>query len=170
MKTITALALALSVLPALSHAEKPASLADLLPAKLEDAKGKKVDTSTLAGKHVALYFSAHWCPPCRAFTPSLVKFRDEHADQDFEIVFVSLDNSEREKKSYIRETEMKWLSVSGARSKEGQALAERFQIRGIPALVVLAPDGSVVAQNGRNDVMQSPETALRKWKENTPSP
>ena len=22
----------------------------------------------------AYYFSAHWCPPCRGFTPQLVKF------------------------------------------------------------------------------------------------
>ncbi len=164
-------ALAASLLLALPAPaeEAAASLEAILPAVLHDAKGKKVDLETLKGKTVALYFSAHWCPPCRAFTPSLVEFRDDHADQDFEIVFVSLDNSEREKKNYIREMKMKWLSVPGARSKEGAALSERFQIRGIPALVVLAPDGSLVTSNGRADVMNSPETALRKWKEKDPS-
>lgn len=29
---------------------------------------------TEAGKHLGLYFSAHWCPPCRAFTPQLAKW------------------------------------------------------------------------------------------------
>ena len=147
------------------RAESPDSLETILPKVLHDAKGDEVDLAQLKGKTVALYFSAHWCPPCRAFTPSLVKFRDKHAAEDFEIVFVSLDNSEGEKKTYIREMEMKWLTVPGAQSKDAQALAKRFQIRGIPALVVLAPDGSVVTPNGREDVMASPETALRKWKE-----
>jgi len=168
--TAAALAFLLFIAQAPSlRAEEPSSLASLLPAVLHDAKGEKVDPATLKGKHVALYFSAHWCPPCRAFTPSLVKFRDENADKDFEIVFVSLDNSEGEKKTYIREMEMKWLTVPGARSKEAQALAERFQIQGIPALIVLGPDGSLVTENGREDVMSAPDTALRKWKEKDPS-
>ena len=70
-----------------SNAEEP-GLPGILPAKLEDASGKEVDPSSLKGKTVGLYFSAHWCPPCRAFTPSLVKFRDKHAEEDFEIVTV----------------------------------------------------------------------------------
>lgn len=142
-----------------------APLGGLLPAELHDAKGNPVDVSTLAGKHVGLYFSAHWCPPCRAFTPSLVKFRDANAEDDFEIVFVSLDNSESEKKTYIREMRMKWLSVPGARSQDANALAQRFGIRGIPALVILAPDGTVVTTEGRSDVTSSPKEALAKWKE-----
>jgi len=146
-----------------------AGLASILPAKLEDASGKEVDLATLKGKTVGLYFSAHWCPPCRAFTPSLVKFRDKHAEENFEIVFVSLDHSSSDKATYIREAEMKWLSVPGARSKEARDLAERFQVKGIPTLIILSPDGSVVTQNGREEVMISADTALRTWKEKAPS-
>lgn len=145
-------------------AEDPASVTSILPKVLHDASGKDVDPATLKGKHVALYFSAHWCPPCRAFTPSLVKFRNEHADDDFEVVFVSLDNSQGEKETYIEEMNMKWLTVPGAGSKEAQELAGRFNVQGIPSLIVLAPDGTTVTENGREDVMTSPETALSKWK------
>lgn len=136
----------------------------VLPAVLHDSSGQSVDPADLSGKHVALYFSAHWCPPCRAFTPTLVKFRNEHADDDFEVVFVSLDNSEEEKETYIREMDMKWLNIPGAASPEAQELAGRFNIQGIPSLVVLSPDGAVVTVNGQEDVMTSPETALSKWK------
>lgn len=152
-----------------ARSEETSPLLSILPAKLEDSTGKTIDPASLKGKHVGLYFSAHWCPPCRAFTPSLVKFRNEHADEDFEVVFVSLDNSEGEKRTYIEEMGMQWLTVPGARSNEAQKLAERYQIRGIPSLIVIAPDGSLVTADGRSDVMGSPQTALRKWKENPPS-
>lgn len=164
--TLAASALFLSTIV---RGEESTGLGALLPAVLHNAKGEEVALDSLKGKTVALYFSAHWCPPCRAFTPSLVKFRDAHADQDFEIVFVSLDNSEGEKKTYISEMDMKWLTVPGASSPEAQKLAQKFQIRGIPSLIVLGPDGSVVTENGREDVMIAPDKALQKWKEKDPS-
>jgi len=150
------------------HAEK-SGLGSVLPSVLHNAEGKEVDPASLNGKTVALYFSAHWCPPCRAFTPALVKFRNENADKEFEIVFVSLDDSEEEKNTYIREMQMKWLTIPGAGSTEAQSLAQKFQIQGIPALIVLRPDGSVVTENGREDVMFAPDKALQKWKEKDPS-
>lgn len=156
-------------LSTLVRGEDSAGLGAVLPAVLHNAKGEEVALDTLKGKTVALYFSAHWCPPCRAFTPSLVKFRDAHADDDFEIVFISLDNSDGEKKTYIQEMDMKWLTVPGASSPEAQKLAQKFQIRGIPSLIVLGPDGSVVTENGREDVMIAPDKALQKWKEKDPS-
>lgn len=150
-------------------ADEPSAI-NLLPAVLHDADGKEIDAASLKGKHVGLYFSAHWCPPCRAFTPSLVKFRDENAEKDFEIVFVSLDKSQGDKKKYIKQMEMKWPSIPGAGSKTADSLAQQFEISGIPALIILAPDGSVVTSQGREDVMMSSETALSKWKEKAKDP
>ena len=47
-------------------------------------------------KYKLLYFSAHWCPPCRGFTPELAKtYAKLKADgKDFELVFISSDRSE----------------------------------------------------------------------------
>jgi len=38
-------------------------------------KSGDVDFSSItgAGRTLGLYFSAHWCPPCRGFTPKLGK-------------------------------------------------------------------------------------------------
>ena len=44
---------------------------------------------------VGLYFSAHWCPPCRGFTPRLAKEyeRMKGEGKKIEIVFISSDKS-----------------------------------------------------------------------------
>ena len=50
----------------------------------------------LAPKQIyGLYFSAHWCPPCRKFTPQLVAYYNQiaHDHPEFEIIFVSADKS-----------------------------------------------------------------------------
>jgi nucleoredoxin len=52
----------------------------------------------LRNKTVLVYFSAHWCPPCRRFTPELVKFYNDLLLKrtDFEIIFASSDRSEED--------------------------------------------------------------------------
>jgi nucleoredoxin len=37
----------------------------------------KLSDITAAGKNIGLYFSAHWCGPCRQFTPQLVKMYEK---------------------------------------------------------------------------------------------
>ena len=73
-------------------------VAELVKESLVQANGKSVKgNSALANKKfIALYFSAHWCGPCRAFTPELVKFRNNCVKKNlpFEVVFVSSDKKQ----------------------------------------------------------------------------
>ena len=62
----------------------------------------------LAGKHIALYFSAHWCPPCRGFTPILAEVYGKiSSSRDFEVVFCSSDRDARQFQA--RRPCMQWL-------------------------------------------------------------
>lgn len=62
------------------------------------------------GKTVGIYFSAHWCPPCRGFTPKLAEFyKKHHAEKNLEIVFVSSDKNAAEFHEYHKE--MPWLAL-----------------------------------------------------------
>eukprot|EP00887_Chlorella_sp_A99_P005766 scaffold1.g5766.t1 len=49
-----------------------------------------------AGSYTGLYFSASWCPPCRGFTPQLVRVYEKlrAEGKNFEVVFVSSDRNE----------------------------------------------------------------------------
>jgi nucleoredoxin len=136
-------------------------LAKLLPEKLIDSNGKEVSRDELAGKTVGFYFSAHWCPPCKAFTPSLVKFRDANKE-DFEVVFVSSDRNPAAQMSYMKEMDMKWFTIKH-RSKEANALAQKYGVRGIPALIIVDADGKMITKNGRGDVSSNPNGALAAW-------
>jgi len=138
------------------------SVVDFFPDKLVDANGKKVSRDSLKGKTVGIYFSAHWCPPCRQFTPLLVKFRDKHK-REFEVVFVSSDNSPEEKKEYMRSEKMKWPTIEGIQSKEATELAQKFQIDGIPSLIIIGPDGKPITPDGREHVTTDPGGALKLW-------
>merc|ERR1712242_69722 len=79
--------------------------------KLVKADGGSVDAdSALEGKDLILfYFSAHWYPPCRQFTPMLA---DSYGEVDnVEIVFVSSDRSPEDMLSYMKESHGDWLGV-----------------------------------------------------------
>ena len=76
----------------------------------------EVETSDFGkeGYVVGLYFSAHWCPPCSAFTPKLAdwynKLKEGDIGDKFEIVFLSSDRDEKSFKEYFGE--MPWHAVS----------------------------------------------------------
>jgi hypothetical protein len=39
----------------------------------------------------------------------------------------------------------------------------RYEISGIPALIVINPDGTLVTKEGRNDVMQAGFNVMNRW-------
>jgi len=106
-------------------------------------------------KPIGLYFSAHWCPPCRAFTPKLAEFYKAGLKDKMEIVFVSSDKDQKEFDSY-RET-MPWLALDYDKRDAKETLSNAFGVSGIPAFVVMNPDGSVITTEGRSKVEEDPE-------------
>ena len=130
--------------------------------ELVDSQEKPVDVSTIEKKFLGIYFSAYWCPPCRAFTPKLIDFRNQNKE-NFEVVFVSSDGSKEEQFQYIKEAQMPWLTLPQDSTKTIE-LSEKFEVEGIPTLIIISPDGKTLTKNGRADVMQNPNSAISTWK------
>ena len=158
-KFVSVLFLSLSFL--LSPAVFGEGLGELLPEKLVDAEGNEVELSSLEGKLVALYFSAQWCPPCRAFTPGLVEFRNENADE-FQVVFISSDRSAADMQKYMKDYKMDFLAVPYTAPARG-TLGRHFGVRGIPTLIILDDKGNVISRDGRGDLTRDREGALAAW-------
>ena len=134
----------------------------LLPYDIINHKGESVSSSVLSGKILGIYFSAQWCPPCRSFTPNLVEFRDRNS-KDFEVVFVSADRSPSDQLKYMEKYDMKWYAIPHG-SPAVIELNKKFEVRGIPSLVIVDPKGNTITKNGRGDVSGNPSGALASWK------
>ena len=141
--------------------EGTSGLQELFTIPLLDFDGKQVPTNVLKGKIIGIYFSAHWSPPCRMFTPKLVKFRDENK-RNFEVVFISSDRSPEAQMNYMKETNMKWYTLPH-RSDAANALTKKFEVIGVPSLIIVTEDGKIITKNGRGDVTSDPEGALKSW-------
>lgn len=100
--------------------------------------------------------SAHWCPPCRAFTPKLRKvYLDTiNSGKEFEIVFCSADSSSREFSEYF--STMPWKAIPFEKSDIRSKLSERFGIRGIPTLLLVDETSGVYNSEGRASVTMNP--------------
>jgi len=131
--------------------------------QLVDKSGAEFDSAAvLSGNVVGLYFSAHWCPPCRAFTPSLVKTYENivNAGKKFEIIFCSGDHDENSFKEYLNTMPWKALPFKDSREKELSAL---FEVSGIPHLVLIDENGKILTDNGRSAVSSDPEGNEFPW-------
>ena len=118
--------------------------------------GATMPVSALADKQVVgLYFSAHWCPPCCGFTPKLAEAYTaiKGTGKSLEIVFVSSDRDEVAFNSYRKE--MPWLALPFAERALKQTLSKRFEVSGIPSLVLLdGATGQVISKDGRGIIMR----------------
>ena len=100
----------------------------------------------LAQKQIyGLYFSAHWCGPCRKFTPQLVAYYNQiaHDHPEFEIIFVSSDKSADGMATYMRESGMPWPAIEYSKLANVQAL-QKYAGKGIPDLVIVDSSGKVL--------------------------
>lgn len=114
-------------------------------------------------KVVGLYFSAHWCPPCRQFTPFLGAVYEDMIEEhpEFELVFVSSDQSTAQYEEYYEE--IPFLAVPFDSRAVKDALSRKYGVTGIPMLIFLNEKGEVISVDGRSIVAQSQGDIEAVW-------
>ncbi|XP_061461263.1 nucleoredoxin isoform X4 [Rhineura floridana] len=141
----------------------PRPFSEVVAGPLLRNSGQAQESTILEGSHVGVYFSAHWCPPCRSLTRVLVESyrKIKESGQKFEIVFVSADRSEDSFKQYF--SEMPWLAIPYADEGRRSRLNRLYGIQGIPTLIVLDPKGDVITRQGRVEVLNDVECKEFPW-------
>jgi len=138
---------------------------ELFGSELLTKDGVKPTAEVVAGKRaVLIYFSAHWCPPCRGFTPVLADAYKKYAVGDVAVVFASSDRDEGSFGEYYGE--MPWAALPFADRARKETLGEKFEVQGIPMLIVLDASGATVTTSGRGAVQTTTDLgkSLVEWK------
>lgn len=131
----------------------------------KNCNNKSFEFENLSEGVKGFYFSANWCPPCRAFTPQLIEMYKtvrKREQETFEIIFISSDRSAESFSSSMEN--MPWLAVPFQQTAIRSELAQLYGIRGIPTLLLLDNNGHVITTDARTELAEDPLAQNFPWK------
>jgi nucleoredoxin len=122
----------------------------------------KAEEALKDAKLIGIYFSMHNCPPCREFTPIFSELYNElnGSEKVIEVVFLSGDKTQEEFDQYYGE--MPWLALPRGDSRLA-ILAKKFEVKGVPRLIVVKQDGTVVENSGVRKVTEEGPAAIEEY-------
>lgn len=111
-------------------------------------EGEKVKLSSVIpeGKVSMLEFWASWCGPCRGEIPHLKHVRERYPD--FDIVSVSIDESDADWKKAVDEEKMDWVQLRDVGMMDGNAM-KLYGVMGVPCCIILDKEGRFHKTNMR---------------------
>ena len=138
-----------------------------LPPEFESSNGKVTKEDLLKNEIIGVYFSAHWCGPCRAFTPRLAQFyKNVNSEKkQIEIIFNSCDHDMKSFNEYF--STMPWIATPFDSDSKSQ-IDEACGINSIPQLIIFDNKGHILDDNGRRTVESQGDEAINTWKNSIP--
>ena len=106
---------------------------------LEDFDGRRHRLEDYRGKVVLLDFWATWCGPCIAAMPKMQSLHERYADRGLVVAGIAVRENDRQAPvDFFRGKGYGYLALHG-----DDAVTAAYDVRGIPLLVLVAPDGTV---------------------------
>ena len=118
-----------------------------------DLNGNPISLQDYREKIVLLDFWAVWCGFCIDEMPNLKKVYDTYKDQEFDIIGVSLDDTETELRDYIRENDIQWRQIYTG-GKRDDPLLQQYNITGIPTQWLIDREGKLITHKARGDALE----------------
>lgn len=129
---------------------------------LKDLKDQEITLSDYReeGKVVLVNVWAHWCPPCVAEIPDLVRLRENYKDRDFEILGVVAPSGVNEGKvrKMVKDYKMDYPVVWGTH----QSIAQLGVVQYLPTTFVIDKSGNIVETLVGGRDYASFEAAIKK--------
>ena len=121
----------------------------LASVRLVDMDGDVWSHDAFRGRVTLVEFWATWCAPCLNELPVLRKLRAQYGRQDFEVLGVSFDVTDRRAfVSWTNRHAVDWPQVFDGRGRHGDA-ARQLRVVAVPTSYLVDRLGRVVAMNLR---------------------
>jgi len=114
--------------------------------RLKDLKGQDVSLGSLRDRPVLLVFGTTWCPYCREEIPRIKEIYRQGREKKLEVLNIYINEAEAKVATFASKYELPYPILL---DKDGQ-VAERYQVRGVPTLVLLDRQGKIVCYQCRN--------------------
>ncbi|XP_072420173.1 nucleoredoxin-like protein 1 [Chiloscyllium punctatum] len=120
-------------------------------------------------KLVLLYFGSRECPKCQEFAPVLQEFSNRLLDEFYVEraaqlvpVYVSQDQTKEKEQQYLQTLHRKWLYLP-FQDKYKRELRKKYNIKVIPSIVVLKPNGDLITRNGVAEISMMGVGCFKNW-------
>jgi len=120
----------------------------------KDTQGNPLSLAKYKGKVVLLDFWATWCGPCVQELPNVLSTYKKHHEKGFEIIGISLDESEEKLTEFIKKHKMTWPQFFDGKGWANK-LAEVYGVKSIPATYLVDGSGKIIGNNLRGDELES---------------
>ena len=159
VRTLVACAV-LSAYGGAGHAQEPVSLVGKRAPELslQDLYGARVDLAKDRGKVLLLNFWATWCGPCKVEMPRFMQWQKQYGAQGFEVIGVSIDDSEQPAQAFVEKLHLNYPVVMG-NAKLGELYGG---VLGVPVTFLIDRAGVVRARFDGEEHLPAEERQLKR--------
>ena len=108
---------------------------------------KKLSDFAGRGKYTLVDFWASWCGPCKGEIPNLKKIYDKYSKKGLVMVSVAVWDEPQASVDTAAVYGIKWNHIVNA----GHVPTDLYGIQGIPHILLIGPDGTILARDLRGD-------------------
>ena len=118
-----------------------------------DGQSSKLSDYVGKGKYVLVDFWASWCGPCKGEIPNLIELQQKFCGEKFTVLGVNVWDEESKFKAALTAEGITYPQIFVPQNNKDNA-TELYGIKGIPEIILFAPDGTIVKRGLRGQAMK----------------